>query len=85
MPFAGETSASSTTSNLGLPKAWASLELLGLLRPGRAGLESTVRGRVLSVFECRRGLGWVVCGVPKIACLKARTANTGAGVSGGSR
>jgi hypothetical protein len=37
-----------------------------------------------SFAEWRRGCSGACCGVPNMACLNARTANTGAGVSGAS-
>jgi hypothetical protein len=64
-------------------RAAASPALLGR---GNCGLVALVTGlcRSRSLVEWRRGFCGVCWGVPKMACLKARTANTGAGVSGAS-
>lgn len=66
-------------------RAAASPALFGRVIWGLAA-RNEVAGRPLSrsFVEWRRGFAGVCCGVPKIACLNARTANTGAGVSGGS-
>jgi hypothetical protein len=66
-------------------RAAASPALLGR---GNCGLVALVTGlcRSRSLVEWRRGfcgVCWGV-GVPNSACLKARTAKTGAGVSGAS-
>ena len=83
MPLVGDGkgAGSATAAPSSNPKVCVSPELLGRVIAGRA----FVRGFPFSVFECRRkALGCTVAGVPNMACLKARTAKTGAGVSGGS-
>jgi hypothetical protein len=63
----------------------ASPALLGRVIGGLVAL-AAADGRCLSrsFVEWRRGFSVACCGVPKMACLNARTAKTGAGVSGAS-
>jgi hypothetical protein len=76
---------SGTAGALSSPSARASPALLVRAMFGRSGRGCCCRGRPLfSLLEYRRGFGCTVCGVPKMACLNARTAKTGAGVSGAS-